>query len=58
MDNELKPCPFCGEEAEMYETNEGCRVLCFGSGCIMNALKVQYTHEKFAIAAWNKRSGK
>lgn len=54
MDIKLKPCPFCGSEAEIEEYNQGFRVICTN---IYNcAIKQnQYTSKDKAIESWNKR---
>jgi Lar family restriction alleviation protein len=53
MDNELKPCPFCGGEAWIDE--RGCFIVyCLGCGTGSNA----FDTEAQAIAAWNLRDGK
>jgi len=50
--NELKPCPFCGSEAETFEASEDSfSILC--TGCGVETPYLPYLTE--AIAAWNRR---
>ena len=57
MQNELKPCPFCGgtpsvhyhEILEMYSVvceNENCNIVCHTSVC---------AKKEYAIENWNRR---
>jgi Lar family restriction alleviation protein len=67
VDNELKPCPFCGGKAVIMHVEPHTHILatfipdCIGShfiectGCTC-ALSSDNDREE-AIAAWNKRSG-
>ena len=48
----LKPCPFCGAEAEMHGGRECCWIFC--NGC--HATTTNFEHKKDAIAAWNHRT--
>ena len=50
MSEELKPCPFCGGEAEIFESAI-CQIRC--SNC--NARSCWNTKDK-AIEAWNRRA--
>ena len=50
MSEELKPCPFCGGEAELRE--EGFVVHC-ATGC---TAQVNDDYRDCAIAAWNTRT--
>lgn len=55
MTIDLKPCPFCGGEASIYETDdyvEFFHVAC--RECVCRTLESKY--EKIAIEAWNQRS--
>ena len=49
----LKPCPFCGGEAELYEDGifSGAFVYCKKCG----TLKGYYLETEKAIEAWNRR---
>lgn len=54
MPEKLKPCPFCGGEAECLNKNKVrtfCAVMCKNCGAIIAKLK-----KHTAIEAWNKRS--
>jgi len=50
---ELKPCPFCGGKAEVHEFNGKC-FMAYCSKCACEQGR-NYTTEKAAIKAWNKR---
>lgn len=57
MDNELKPCPFCGGEAEhkIFEDEFFtiyCRVECKPCGVMMTK---EYTTGNEGAIAWNRR---
>lgn len=61
MADRLKPCPFCGGNAECVSLAKGCRVyavLCVGryDGKCMARQWGAWTRRKLAIAAWNRRS--
>jgi len=49
---ELKPCPFCGGEVEIFDNEDGWFIECGKCG----AGKICATESK-AIAAWNRRAG-
>lgn len=57
---ELKPCPFCGGEAETHETTDGWIVACSSDQNVLDG----FTHmahayggtEAKAIAEWNTRA--
>ena len=63
MSKELKPCPFCGGEAEMIYTNDNKRrpyIRCrFGvmenPKCQATQFPWSYKTEAEAIKAWNRR---
>lgn len=48
---ELKPCPFCGGEAELFQ-EYGWAVSC--TSCCVKTLK--YRIREKAIKAWNRRA--
>ena len=57
--NELKPCPFCGNKAEIINTGNHFprvfyRIVCY-SFCTMQG-KLYDTKEE-AVEAWNRREG-
>ena len=50
--NELKPCPFCGGEADIIEDS-----FCYGVECFnCKANSTYFSNAKDAIAAWNRRN--
>lgn len=64
MTNKLKPCPFCGGKAELF--NEFSRrgeevffVQCknLWKGCKALAFTLDYFTAQEAIEAWNRRAG-
>ena len=58
MNEKLKPCPFCGGKAALFETTPPCRKLfwieCRKCGAEIHGEKIK----EEAIAAWNKRKEK
>lgn len=58
MPNKLKPCPFCGGEAQLDKNefghvNASCKDhKCRGWACCLN-----YNNKKEAVDAWNRRAG-
>lgn len=51
---ELKPCPFCGGEAEIISMSEKFTVSCGTGGCMAN---ISYCSDKqSAVKSWNKRA--
>ncbi len=53
---ELKPCPFCGGDAEIWRAHEGrtAWVACMGRCAVL--VSKEYTTDAEAIAAWNTRA--
>lgn len=60
MSNELKPCPFCGGEAELRKWRRWLdfqKVMCINRDCIIyHADDKWYKTEAEAIEAWNRRA--
>lgn len=53
---ELRPCPFCGDEAVIFSVEEGVYcVSCTSDSCIANVATQTFSSEEEAIAAWNRR---
>ena len=57
MKDELKPCPFCGEDADKtYNSVHGFQVYCSNVECILNELlMVGMDTEEDSFNAWNQR---
>ena len=59
---ELKPCPFCGGEAEIepYEVRKGYEASIQCNSCLGRMIIITYDDEKTAvkkvIEAWNRRA--
>lgn len=58
---DLKPCPFCGGQAEMYETRHIPKGMdytprCHNTSCC-GRLSKKYATKELAIMMWNKRKG-
>ncbi len=63
MAEELKPCPFCGDKADMIENSgrvknqpKSFHPCCHNRECIMFIGAQWYNSEKEAINAWNRRA--
>ena len=61
MSEELKPCPFCGEDEALIETSEKCIRLVYAQAyqvhCNDCCATTEWSHDKEkAIEAWNKRA--
>ena len=54
MTNELKPCPFCGGDADLWH-NEYTNA-CYIAGCSYCRMFAMSDYEDEAIAAWNRRT--
>lgn len=56
MSEELKPCPFCGGEAELYGISSFWNVKCLKGCCFRPATEGNsYTSKEIAIDNWNTR---
>lgn len=55
----LKPCPFCGERAEVFEFDHGSRFIveCENPNCDVHPYTSIHETKQDAISAWNKRTG-
>lgn len=55
---ELKPCPFCGSEADTaYNTRFNYQVFCTNDECFMSTITMyEMATEAEAVTAWNRRS--
>lgn len=56
MTNELKPCPFCGGEAETFHWRGEWWIACDNDGCENRVETLERATEAEAIAAWNTRT--
>ena len=59
MSDKLKPCPFCGGEAELVEHNEGLVfyfVRCKNENCFAGAADVRHFSKETLVEAWNRRA--
>ena len=57
MNEELKPCPFCGKKASIFCNGVDYEIDCRNKGCRV----VIHTHastKRTAVANWNKRAQK
>jgi Lar family restriction alleviation protein len=54
MSEPLKPCPFCGHKAELYDATPHLNwAHCLGCGAETD----EYDTMAEAVAAWNRRAG-
>jgi hypothetical protein len=54
---ELKPCPFCGAEPDMWDTNAGDWYIdCSNKDCYIQPGMPKPLPMEAAIAIWNRRS--
>lgn len=58
MDEELKPCPFCGGEACIQRHEFIGYTDTFGVVCLDCCAETRqfFTHKKVAVRAWNRRA--
>ena len=55
--SELKPCPFCGEEPNVFSFNDGRFIVeCSNSDCDVYPYTSIHHDKADAIAAWNQRA--
>ena len=52
--SELKPCPFCGGEAEFHIYGRSCNVVC--SRCQIGTRLEHIDEYEVAVSAWNTRA--
>lgn len=57
-ESELKPCPFCGDKAEIIAFSESHKIKCENPTCKTKPSTRWFSHEKEAIEAWNTRADK
>lgn len=55
-DTKLKPCPFCGGEAQLLDTGWPCWVWCIKCGASVLSAKSDEEGDADAIARWNRRA--
>lgn len=54
--DKLKPCPFCGGEADWWQTLSGTyQAYCYNDNCEIHPHTCCYVTLEEAIAAWNTR---
>ena len=57
-ENKLKPCPFCGGDARVFEAHDNMQRKIYGVACVDCIAIVSFnggTKEQEAIEAWNRR---
>lgn len=55
--DELKPCPFCGKEAQLDKDSYGYyEVGCYNYGCQVQPFTEIFDTKREAIRAWNRRA--
>ena len=55
--DELKPCPFCGGDAEIYDFKDGRYFVgCSNTNCDVYPYTSIHYDKEDAIAAWNRRA--
>lgn len=52
MSEKLKPCPFCGSQAQIIKINDKH----YAVTCIVNCAGTRITIKEKAIEIWNKRA--
>jgi len=56
MNEDLKPCPFCGGEAFMWRTNHRVFIQCSNYNVNSHLVEVRAETEQEAVEAWNRRT--
>lgn len=51
----LLPCPWCGNEPDMFEGDSNCEITCWNEGCPATASSVEDPITRNAIKRWNTR---
>ena len=54
---ELKPCPFCGARAHMWQTNYATYIECESYDPKYHQVQISENNNQNAIRKWNKRAG-
>lgn len=52
---DLKPCPFCGSKAFLWQWNGGTAIQCEKFNSTYHVIQVQGKTEKEAVENWNNR---
>lgn len=52
----LKPCPWCGKDAEIIENIGGWNVICNYAYCKVSPLRNEHPTLQQALEAWNRRA--
>jgi hypothetical protein len=53
--DELKPCPFCGEKARLFEQHGVWSVWCVNEDCPATSVLVEGYSREEVVPAWNRR---
>jgi AbrB family looped-hinge helix DNA binding protein len=56
VNEELKPCPFCGSPAELYGEEDMIWAICSNNNCCMAYPVAKFDEPEDATEAWNKRT--
>ena len=57
MNEELKPCPFCGAEGDItYNYDKKFVPYCTNNDCFLNEIDYGFETEQEAIESWNRRA--
>jgi len=55
VSNTLKPCPFCGSKAKLFEQNLGFSIVCQDENLLCNVRLCYCNSEEEALQVWNRR---